>query len=122
MTTVILGASAKPERFSHQAQQLLMELGHEVIPVAPSVDASLGVPALASLTEIDTNPTAVDTVTLYINPQRLAPLLANLLELAPRRVIFNPGTESPQARDTLQQAGIETVEDCTLVMLRSGNY
>ena len=122
MTTVILGASAKPERFSHQAQQLLMEHGHEVIPISPSGAIICGVSVLNSIPEIDLKQTTVDTVTLYLNPQRLLPLLLDILELAPRRVIFNPGTESPQARDTLQEAGIETVEDCTLVMLLSGNY
>ena len=33
MKVAVLGASLKPERFSHKAVRLLKRFGHEVIPV-----------------------------------------------------------------------------------------
>ncbi|MGC6466718.1 MAG: CoA-binding protein [Akkermansiaceae bacterium] len=116
MKVAILGASPKPERYSHQAQLLLMEQGHEVFPVSPTGGEILGVDGMTSI------PNRMDTVTLYVGPARLAPVLDSLIEAAPRRVIFNPGTESPEAKARLEEAGIKTEEACTLVLLRTGSF
>ncbi|MGC6426308.1 MAG: CoA-binding protein [Akkermansiaceae bacterium] len=115
----ILGASLKPERYSHQAQLLLMENGHEVFPVSPRGVEILEVPGFSSLSEVGVK---IDTVTLYLGPERLAPLVEEVMELNPRRVIFNPGTESADAMEQLEKAGIECEEACTLVMLRAGLF
>jgi len=37
-------------------------------------------------------------------------------------VVFNPGTESPAVQERLDDAGIDWLEACTLVMLRSGQF
>jgi uncharacterized protein len=37
-------------------------------------------------------------------------------------VVFNPGTENPDFEQKLEEAGIEALEACTLVMLRTGQY
>ena len=42
-------------------------------------------------------PSGMDTVTLYLGRDRLIPVLDFLIQAAPRRVIFNPGTESWEA-------------------------
>jgi predicted CoA-binding protein len=116
MKVAILGASPKPERYSHQAQLLLMKHGHEVFPVNPTGREILGVAGLNSV------PKGMDTVTLYLGPDRLMPVLDSLIEATPRRVIFNPGTECPEAKEKLGAAGIETEEACTLVLLRTGSF
>jgi hypothetical protein len=48
--------------------------------------------------------------------------LDRILKLKPRRVIFNPGSENADLAQKLQNAGIEIVEACTLVMLRTGQF
>ena len=116
MKVAILGASPKPERYSHQAQLLLTEHGHEVFPVSPTGREILGVSGMTSV------PSGMDTVTLYLGPDRLMPVLDSLIKAAPRRVIFNPGTESPEAKAKLEEAGIETEEACSLVLLRTGSF
>ena len=78
-----------------------------------------GLPATQSLAEIKE---PVDTPTLYVGPQRLTPLISDILRLAPRRVIFNPGTESPEAAAALDRAGITHLEACTLVLLQTGQF
>lgn len=65
---------------------------------------------------------AIDTITLYLNPQRQKQYYEYILSLKPRRVVFNPGTENPEFEKKLKDAGIETVEACTLVMLSTGSY
>lgn len=118
-TTAVLGASANPERYSNQAIRLLRSYGHQVVPIHPSLKVVEGLPVAASLSDI-TGP--VDTLTLYLAPALAEPLAAQMLALKPRRVIMNPGTESAVLARALQDAGIEVVEGCTLVMLKTGQY
>ena len=114
---VVLGASPKPHRYSHQAVVLLRETGHRVTPVNPRAEKVAGTPVVASLGDV---PRPVHTVTLYVGPARLEPLLSDLL--APQRVIFNPGSESATAQRELSAAGVDWLEACTLVMLRIGTF
>lgn len=115
----ILGASEKPERYANMAQALLLEKGYRVAPVSAREGVILGVPALGSLTDCNE---PVDTLTLYVGSARLPGFLPQILEVCPRRVIFNPGTENLEVRERLEQVGIETVEACTLVMLKLGSF
>lgn len=118
-SVVVLGASPHRERYSNKAQQLLTAHGHRVIPVSPLYDEVEGVPVLHSLGEVTQT---VDTLTLYLSPKRLLPLTPDIVKLHPGRVIFNPGTETPELQQALTTAGIPWVEACTLVMLRTGQY
>ena len=113
-TVAILGASDNEERYAFKAQQRLADHGYHVVPVAPHGKTVLGVTSLKSLGDIRE---PVDTVTLYVGPKNLAPKVDALIALKHRRVIFNPGTEDPDIEKKLQDAGIHTVEACTLVLL-----
>jgi len=117
-TTVILGASAKPNRYSNMAQIRLKELGHEVIPVNPVEKEILGDKVMNTLKDVWQD---VDTLTVYVNAGRLAPLLDQIIRLAPQRIIFNPGAEAPEFYHEFPEH-IEVVEACTLVMLNTGQY
>lgn len=118
-TVVILGASPKPERYANKALRLLRSRGHKVIPVHPAMDQIEGLPVRRSLHEIQE---AVDTLTLYVGPARGEALAEDIVRLHPRRVIFNPGTESAYLEGRLADSGIPCVFDCTLVMLNAGRF
>ena len=64
----------------------------------------------------------VDTLTLYVSPDTLTPMQADIINLNPGRIIFNPGTENPQLMQDLRQHGLKVVEACTLVLLRTGQF
>lgn len=64
----------------------------------------------------------VHTVTMYVSPKHQDTLVAPLLALGPKRIIFNPGTENPAFAAVAKAQGIEVVEGCTLVMLATGLY
>jgi uncharacterized protein len=64
----------------------------------------------------------VDTITLYIGPQRQPEWYNYLLSLKPKRIIFNPGTENEEFQSLAEEQGVEVLEGCTLVMLRSRQY
>ena len=118
--TVVLGASTNPARYSYIASGMLTEFGHEVVPVGLKRGAIFGKDILDIRTfpEVDN----VDTVTLYIGPGNQEGLFTYIPRLKPKRVIFNPGTENPALEKMLIEKGIEPVEGCTLVMLRSQQF
>lgn len=117
--TAVLGASPNPERYANKAIRLLRSYGHEVIPVNPVFQEIEGLPVVKSLGDIQQ---PVDTLTLYVGPERAEPLVEQMVALHPRRVIMNPGTESAKLAQAFQEAGIEVVEGCTLVMLKTGQF
>ena len=120
MTTVaVIGASANEERYSNKAMKMLAEHGHTPVPIAPTSDPILGRVVFPSLAD---TPQPIDTVTVYLSPKRQATLLEQVVSAKPRRVIFNPGTENPELAARLREAGVDTVEACTLVMLRTGQF
>jgi predicted CoA-binding protein len=118
-TVVVLGASPKPERYSNKAVRSLRNHGHHVIPVHPAMERIDGLPVKHRLDDIEES---VDTVTLYVGPERGESLTDALLDLHPRRVIFNPGTESEPLQRALLRGGIECVQDCTLLMLEGERF
>lgn len=117
-TVAVLGASDNPERYSHQAVLLLRQHGHRVLPIHPALQSIAGIPVLKNLGE---TPPA-DTLTLYIGAARLPAMAEEIIRARPGRVIFNPGTESPELQHALTAAGIPWQEACTLVLLRTGQF
>lgn len=115
----IIGASPQKERYSNIAQRLLMEIGCSVVPVSLGHDQIEGVTVTRTLSEIQG---PVDTVTMYVNPTISAKLQDELIRCKPKRVIFNPGTESPALATALRENGIEVIEACTLVLIRTGQW
>ena len=116
---VILGASERKERYAYKAFATLRKYGHEVVPVHPALRTIEGIEAQPDLESVTGE---IDTVTLYVNPSISASLTSSLIALKPRRVIFNPGTESDSLREKLANAGIDSEEACTLVLLETGQF
>lgn len=117
-TTVILGASPKPNRYANMAHVRLKELAQEVIPIHPTEKEILGDEVVHEMKEIWQ---PVETLTVYVNATRLAPMVDDIIRLAPQRIIFNPGTEAPELYHEFPDH-IEVTEACTLVMLNTGQY
>lgn len=116
---VVVGASAKPERYSNRAVRLLIQHGHEVVPINSAASSIEGLPAVPRLAELTGH---VDTVTLYVSAERSSLLEGPLIHLHPDRVIFNPGAENPALRASLEAQGIRTENACTLVLLNTDQF
>ena len=116
--TLVVGASLKPDRYSNKAVVRLTQNNHSVYAYGLR-EGEIGQVAVSKAW-----PTVeeFDTVTLYLNPKRQEPYYQRLIDLNPKRVIFNPGTENPDFQAQLSEAGIEVEVACTLVMLSIGNY
>lgn len=118
--TVVVGASTNPSRYAYMAANMLKEYGHEVVPVG----IKKGEVAGEEILQLKEDPEIedVDTVTLYVGPQNQEAWYDFIFGLKPNRIIFNPGTENDAFQKRATEAGIEVVEGCTLVMLRSKQF
>jgi len=116
--TLVLGASLKPQRYSNIAVKRLRKYSHEVVAFGLRAGE-------VSDVSIDTELIAyedIDTVTLYLNPTRQEQYYEYIIDLNPKRVIFNPGTENPEFYNLLKQNNIDFEVACTLVLLGTGQY
>jgi predicted CoA-binding protein len=118
-TVAILGASPKPDRYAYHALQLLHEYGHRPLPINPACKEILGEKCYPTITDA---PGPIDTVTLYLRQARSNALIQEIINARPRRIIMNPGAENSSLAARAEEAGIEVVEGCTLVMLRTGQF
>ncbi|NOT35878.1 MAG: CoA-binding protein [Saprospiraceae bacterium] len=117
-STYVIGASTNPERYSYMAIELLRQYKHDVVALGSKAGK-------VSDVEFDTDQkfyTALNTITLYVNPGIQKDLYSYILSLHPRRLIFNPGTENEELKKIATAHGIECVEACTLVLLRTNQY
>jgi uncharacterized protein len=116
--TVILGASNKPKRYSYLATQSLKKHGHTVFPLG------LRQGAIEGTTIINDKPILqdIDTITLYLSPQNQKEWYNYILQVHPKRIVFNPGTENPELYSLAVENGIECTIACTLVLLSIGDY
>jgi predicted CoA-binding protein len=118
MTTLIIGASTNTERYSNKAAHHLAARNYEFVLLGLQKGEVLGHAILNGFPELD----GIDTVTLYLNPQRQAEYYDYILRLKPRRIIFNPGTENAELVAIAEAEGIICIYACTLVLLATGNY
>ncbi len=98
---------------------MLREHGYHVLPVHPKLQNIEGLAVMHELRQIHL---PVDTLTLYVGPQRMGALIDDIITLRPSRVILNPGTESDELESALLQNDIRFVKDCTLRMLEQGRF
>ena len=118
MKVFIIGASHNPERYSYKAAQLLLEHGHEIVPLALKESAEGPFPILKAPKEGDQS----EIITLYVGPKNQGDWIPKILSWNPRKVIFNPGTENPTFQQQLIAEGIAWEEACTLVLLQTGQW
>lgn len=116
--TVVLGASSNPARYSYLAIQRLRNYGHPVVAIGRRVGEVAGV----NITKEHLPEEDVDTVTLYLNPANQVEYYDYILDLHPKRIIFNPGTENDELVKMAKEKNIQPVTACTLVMLSTGQY
>ena len=118
--TVIIGATPNPGRYAYLAANMLSQYKHEVVPLG----IKKGTVAGYDIEDIRGKPVIenVHTVTLYIGPQRQPEWYDYIIGLKPKRIIFNPGTENDEFERRAEENGIEALEACTLVMLRSNQF
>lgn len=116
--TLVLGASDNPSRYSYMAINKLRGHDHPVVGIGKKK-------VLVADVAVETEQTPfsdIDTVTLYLSPAHQQAYYDYILQLKPKRVIFNPGTENEELESLLTENKIPFMEACTLVLLSTGQY
>jgi uncharacterized protein len=118
--TVVIGATTNPARYAFLAAHMLTEYDHEIVPMGIKKGELAG----KEILNIREKPVIrdVDTVTLYIGPRHQPEWYDYILSLKPKRIIFNPGTENDEFEKLAEDKGIEAMQACTLVLLRSHQF
>jgi len=115
---VVLGASDNPERYSYKAVTRLVRYQYNVVAVGKRKGYIGEIPIVTGHPPIKD----VHSVLMYIGPGNQSEIVDYVISLRPRRVIFNPGTESPELEELLESYNIKIVHDCSLVMLAMGRF
>ena len=118
MKTLVIGASTNPERYSFKAINSLLNHNHSVVAIGQKIGEVPGVKIQTKQIPLKN----IDTVTLYVNPKNQRDYYNYILQLQPKRVIFNPGTENPEFYQLLKSNNIQVEVACTLVLLATNQY
>lgn len=116
--TLIIGASTNPQRYSFLAATRLINYGYSIVMLGLKEGVVAGNKIQTGRPILND----IDTVTLYIGPGHQPEWYEYVINLKPKRVIFNPGTENEEFEQLLKKEGIETLEACTLVLISIGAY
>jgi len=116
--TLVLGASTNPSRYSYLAIQRLISNKHDVKALGRREGKVNGV-KINTTKKMFRN---IDTITLYLNAKNQKDVYDYILQLKPKRVLFNPGAENIELENLLFKNNIAFEKACTLVLLGIGEY
>jgi predicted CoA-binding protein len=118
--TLLVGATPNPSRFAYFAAGKFMEQCIDFIPIGIKKGQVFG----KEILDIRSRPelSNIHTITLYLGEQNQEEWIDYLLSLKPKRIIFNPGAENFEFMRKAQKMGIEAINACNLVMLRTGQF
>ena len=114
-TIALVGASPRPERPSHGVMRYLLRAGYRVVPVRPrDCDEILGVPCVASLSEIDG---PIDLVDVFRRAEYTPDVAREAVAARAGALWLQLGIVSPEAREIAEAGGLDYVENlCTAVV------
>ena len=116
--TLVIGASVNPDRYSHKVVLKLLDSGIKVIPMGIN-RGNIADLVIVRPFEKQKN---IHTVSIYIKPEVQKEYYKYIINLQPKRVLFNPGTENPIFSQILQKHNIYWENSCSLVLLSTNQY
>jgi uncharacterized protein len=117
-TTLVIGASTNPERYSYMATKLLVTYQHKVFAIGNKIGKIGDIEILVGKPPLQN----IHTVTLYLSEKYQQEYYDYILSLKPQRIIFNPGTENNELLELAETNNISAIVACTLVLLKTGQY
>jgi predicted CoA-binding protein len=112
VAVVGMKGEATPTAPAYTVPARMKEVGIRIIPVNPTIREALGVPALATLAQLNETP---DVIQVFRRPDALAPLGEEILALPaskrPKVVWMQSGIASVPVAEKLEAAGMRVVMD-----------
>ncbi len=116
--TVVIGASPKEKQDSYIAVMALVANNIPVVALGRAEGYIGQVEILKEKPMVEN----VHTVSMFIGDSRQVRYFDYMLELRPKRIIFNPGTENKAFAKLAQSRQIEVLNGSTFEMLQAGTY
>ncbi|MCG8352795.1 MAG: CoA-binding protein [Chloroflexales bacterium] len=108
-TIAVVGLSANPSRDSHGVARFLQRNGYRIIPVNPTLNASvLGETPYASLRDVDV---PIDLVNIFRRSEYVPPIVEEAIDINAPVVWMQLGVINPEAADYAQRSGLGVVMD-----------
>lgn len=109
-TIALVGASANPERPSHEVMHFLQSRGYRVIPVNPGLAGQelLGETVRASLRDI---PEPIDMVDIFRASDAVPPIVEDAIAIKAKTVWMQLNVRHDEAAARAQAAGLAVVMD-----------
>src|SRR5580693_3250392 len=113
-TVIILGASADRNKFGNKSLRAYQRQGYDVYPVNPRETEIEGARVYQTVSAVPVRP---DIVTVYLPPEKLLPLLAEIAAKGCDELWLNPGTESGAVLAEVKRLGLNVIQACSIVGL-----
>jgi predicted CoA-binding protein len=107
-TWAVVGCSPSPYRDSHGIAAMLVDEGHNVIPVNPEAEEVLGLRCYPSLTEV---PEPVDVVDVFRRSEAAGQHVDEAIAIGARAVWLQLGVIDHAAAERAASAGLHVVMD-----------
>ena len=105
-TWAVVGLSNNSERADYRVAKLLMEKGHQVIPVHPKAETVHGQKGYAKLSDI---PFAVDVVDIFVNSELAGEVVDSAIEIKAKGVWLQLDVIDEAAVNRAEKSGLITV-------------
>ena len=114
---LVIGASENPLRYSNKAILKLNEMNHKIFAFGNRPGKVMGI-EISTKFPIE----EIDTLTIYLSSKNQKQYYKDIINLNPKRIIFNPGAENEELHILAHEKGIEVINSCTLLMLSVGSF
>lgn len=104
----VIGCSPKEARDSHRVARYLLEQGYDMIPVNPGQKEILGRTCYRTLRDV---PGPVDIVDIFLNPNRVPPVVDQTIEIGARVIWMQLGIVDHAGAAKAREKGIQVVMD-----------
>ncbi|HOQ17124.1 MAG TPA: CoA-binding protein [Defluviitaleaceae bacterium] len=112
----VVGATTDPDKYGYKIYKALKEAGYKVYPISPKYEEIDGDKAYKSLRDLPEKPEVVDFV---VNPKIGIEVVKECAELGIENIWLQPGTVSEEILEYAKTHGINVVQACVLVALRT---
>ena len=105
-TWAVVGLSNNSERAAYRVSKLLIEKGHQVVPVHPKAETVHGQQGYAKLLDI---PFAVDVVDIFVNSELAGEVVDSAIEIKAKGVWLQLDVIDEAAVNRAEKSGLITV-------------
>jgi predicted CoA-binding protein len=111
-SVAVIGASNDRTKFGNKAVRAYLRQGYEVYPVNRREKTIEGIPAYQSIRDLPVRPAEIS---VYVHPEILLGLLADIAARGCDELWLNPGTESEEVLAEAQRLGLNVIQACSII-------